>query len=313
MALAWIERRERHHQARWTKGPCAGSISPTTAWSIAAAKRTVSTSRGAASSNPSISGIAGAAGRVVAKIHPDVALHLAHRVAADPHPAGGEGLARHQGRDRGALPAGVEAPAVIAALDLAPVETAGAEPHAAMRAHIAQRERHAGGVAADQHRLAEHHLGQHRPRFQPSPGDRVVPRLAQRRGAVLHPPAPENICCRDDRTGVRVAFPDRAGKGEGGDDGDADDRGGRPASARNARARGAAADPEPAAGAQRAVGGADGGADRRARPRRRGQGGAGRRDRRRRPGLLRRARSARDPRRTAGARATSSCSPNAAS
>ena len=31
LALAWIERRDRHHHARWTKGPCAGSISPTTA------------------------------------------------------------------------------------------------------------------------------------------------------------------------------------------------------------------------------------------------------------------------------------------
>jgi hypothetical protein len=42
-ALSCTERRERHHHALWTKGPCAGSISPTTAWSIGAAKRMVST------------------------------------------------------------------------------------------------------------------------------------------------------------------------------------------------------------------------------------------------------------------------------
>jgi len=29
-----IDLRLRHHHERWTNGPCAGSISPTTAWSI---------------------------------------------------------------------------------------------------------------------------------------------------------------------------------------------------------------------------------------------------------------------------------------
>src|SRR5579871_2022304 len=59
LALAWIERRDRHHQARCTNGPCAGSISPTTAWSIAAANATVSTSRGVASAKPSRTGPGG--------------------------------------------------------------------------------------------------------------------------------------------------------------------------------------------------------------------------------------------------------------
>ena len=56
LALVWIEWRERHHQARWTKGPCAGSIKPTTAWSIDAAKLTLSTRSGELPSNPSTTG-----------------------------------------------------------------------------------------------------------------------------------------------------------------------------------------------------------------------------------------------------------------
>ena len=132
-------------------------------------------------------GDAGRGRRVVAKVHPDVARAPPHRIDADPDAAGREGLARHQRRDRGAVPAGVEAPAVIAALDLPPVETAGGERHAAMRADVAQCERHASGVAADQHRLAQHDFCQHRPRFQARAGDREIPRLAQRRGVVLHP------------------------------------------------------------------------------------------------------------------------------
>ncbi len=88
-----------------------------------------------------------------------------------------------QGRDRGAAPAGVEAPAVIAALDLAPVEIAGAERHAAMRADVAQRERRAGGVAADQHRLAQHHLRHHRAAASPGgrgPRNTTPPAMARR-------------------------------------------------------------------------------------------------------------------------------------
>ena len=72
-------------------------------------------------------------GGVDAEEHPDVPLHLTHRVAAHMDMLGREGLARHQRRDKGALPAGVETPAVIAALDLTPVKSAGAQRHAAMR------------------------------------------------------------------------------------------------------------------------------------------------------------------------------------
>src|SRR6516162_10959021 len=83
-------------------------------------------------------------GGVVAEKHPDVSLHLAHRVAADTDTLRREGLVWHKRRDQGALPAGVEAPAVIAALDLVPVETTGAERHPTMRAGVVQRERRAG-------------------------------------------------------------------------------------------------------------------------------------------------------------------------
>src|SRR4051794_10795267 len=64
--------------------------------------------------------------RLVAKEYPDVALYLAHFVAAGPDPVGREGLAGHERGDHGATAARIEPPAVIAALDLLPVEIAGA-------------------------------------------------------------------------------------------------------------------------------------------------------------------------------------------
>jgi hypothetical protein len=60
------------------------------------------------------------------------------------------------------MTAGVEAPPMIAALDLMPVETAGAKPHAAMRTQVTHRERSARRIAADQDRLAEHNFWQSR-------------------------------------------------------------------------------------------------------------------------------------------------------
>src|SRR5215468_78591 len=72
-------------------------------------------------------------GGVVAEKHPEVPLRLAYRVAVHPDAVGAEGLTRHQRRDRRAMPAGIEAPAVIAALNLIPIEAAGGERHAAMR------------------------------------------------------------------------------------------------------------------------------------------------------------------------------------
>src|SRR5215467_1562176 len=77
-------------------------------------------------------------GRILAKKHPQVSLHLAHRVVTRTDARWGEALARHERRDRGALPVGVEAPAVIAALDFASIEAAGAERHPAMGARVVQ-------------------------------------------------------------------------------------------------------------------------------------------------------------------------------
>src|ERR1700751_3311516 len=61
-------------------------------------------------------------GGVVAEKQPEVPLHFAYRVAAHSDAVGGEGLTRHQRRDCRTMTAGIEAPAVIAALDLIPVE-----------------------------------------------------------------------------------------------------------------------------------------------------------------------------------------------
>ena len=107
--------------------------------------------------------------------------------------AGRKALARRERWDQGASPPRVEPPAVIAAFDLAPVEIARAERHAAVRTEIAQRERHAGLVAADQDRLAEHQLRHHGPAPQTAARQRIIPGLAQWRGGVArggaHPAA----------------------------------------------------------------------------------------------------------------------------
>src|SRR6516164_5755802 len=122
---------------------------------------------------------------MIAKEHLVVHLHLAHRVDAHTYTLGREGLTRHQRRYQGALPAGVKAPTVIAALDLAPIEAAGAERHPAMRTRVAQCEHGAGRVATNQDRLAEHDLCQHRPAPQASARHGVIPGLLQWRGRVL--------------------------------------------------------------------------------------------------------------------------------
>src|SRR5208282_2804808 len=92
-------------------------------------------------------------GGAAAKEHPDVALHLARRVAADMDMPGRKRLTVCERGDQHAPPAGVEPPAVIAALDLVAVEAASGEPHAAMRAEVAQRKGHTARVAANQDRL----------------------------------------------------------------------------------------------------------------------------------------------------------------
>src|SRR3954452_9160117 len=83
------------------------------------------------------------------------------------------------------MPVGPEAPAVIAAFDLAAVEAALRQRHAAMRADVAQREDLAGAVAADQHRLAEHLVPEHPAAPNRPARRRVIPGLAQRRRAIL--------------------------------------------------------------------------------------------------------------------------------
>jgi hypothetical protein len=83
------------------------------------------------------------------------------------------------------LPAGVEAPAMIAALDLAPVETAGAERHPTMGTRVAQGKRRTGRVAADQDRFAKHHFRQRSPALQAPAWHCVIPSLAQWRAGVL--------------------------------------------------------------------------------------------------------------------------------
>src|SRR5262245_15041933 len=77
-------------------------------------------------------------GRVLPEEHPDVALHLFCPVAAGMNAAREKGLAGHLRGDRGAAPAGIEPPAVIAALDFASVKTPGAQRHTAVWAKVSQ-------------------------------------------------------------------------------------------------------------------------------------------------------------------------------
>lgn len=71
---------------------------------------------------------------------PDVALDLAAGIALDPDAGEIERLILDQRRDGGAAALGIEAPAVIGALDLTPLHAAAGERDAAMRADVAQRE-----------------------------------------------------------------------------------------------------------------------------------------------------------------------------
>ena len=116
--------------------------------------------------------------RVVAEIDPDVALRLASRVTRHAHRRQIELLTLGERRDRGAPPIGRKAPAVIAAFDLAAVELAGRERHAAVWADVAQREDGAALVTPDHDRLAQHDPGEQPARPQLPPGHGVIPGLA---------------------------------------------------------------------------------------------------------------------------------------
>src|SRR6185312_1044702 len=121
---------------------------------------------------------------ILADIDPDVALPLERRIALHLDARDVELLLRHQRRDGGAAPAAVEAPAVIAALDLAAVEAAEAQRDAAMRAYVAEREDGAVAAAAEQQRFAQQRLRHHAPAPERRARQGEIPHLPQRRGAV---------------------------------------------------------------------------------------------------------------------------------
>src|SRR6266851_5605536 len=75
---------------------------------------------------------------------------------------------------------------MVAALDLAAVESTRRQRHAAMRADVAQRENRAVAAAPNEDRLAEHDTREDPAAPQLPTRRRVVPSLAQRRRAVLH-------------------------------------------------------------------------------------------------------------------------------
>ena len=108
---------------------------------MAQGMRTLSKGPGRALAEPGNDGHLGrGVCRPVAEEHPDVALHLARRIGLDRDAADLELLALDQRRDGGAPPAGIEAPAVIAAFDLAAVEPSVAQRDAAMGTNVAERE-----------------------------------------------------------------------------------------------------------------------------------------------------------------------------
>ena len=115
---------------------------------------------------------------VAAEIDPDIALRFAGRVARHAHRRQIELLTLGERRDGGAPPIGRKAPAVIAAFDLATVELAGRERHAAVWADVAQREDGAALVTPDHDRLAQHDAGEQPARPQLPPGHGVIPGLA---------------------------------------------------------------------------------------------------------------------------------------
>src|SRR5438105_4164469 len=123
---------------------------------------------------------------ILAEIDPDIALRLAGRVARHAHRREIELLTLGERRDGGAPPVRHKAPAVIAAFDLAAVELAGRERHAAVWADVAQREDGAALVTPDHDRLAQHDAGEQPARPQLPPGHGVIPGLAQRRCRILH-------------------------------------------------------------------------------------------------------------------------------
>src|SRR5258708_7732764 len=75
---------------------------------------------------------------------------------------------------------------MVAALDLAAVESTRRQRHGAMRADVAQRENRAVAAAPNEDRLAEHDAREDPAAPQPPARRRVIPGLAQRRRAVLH-------------------------------------------------------------------------------------------------------------------------------
>ena len=81
-------------------------------------------------------------------------------------------------------PVGIEAPAVIAAFDLAPVECAVAQRDAAVRADIAEREHHPVRRPAQQQGLAEQHFRHGVAPAQALPRKGEIPHLPQGGGGV---------------------------------------------------------------------------------------------------------------------------------
>ncbi len=92
-------------------------------------------------------------------VDPDEPVLLAHRIGFDLDVRRLDRLAADEGGYRCADAVAAEAPAVIGAFDrVVRQHLAGRERHAAMRADVLHREGRPVAAAADQHRLAQHHL-----------------------------------------------------------------------------------------------------------------------------------------------------------
>src|SRR5581483_6064151 len=114
--------------------------------------------------------------RVAAEENPDVALRLAQRIGLDPDARQVEPVAAGERGDQRAASAGVEAPAVKPALDLAAVEPPVVQRNAAMRAEVAQGKGATVAGAPEQDRLAEKDARGGRPRLQPPARQRLFSR-----------------------------------------------------------------------------------------------------------------------------------------
>ena len=116
---------------------------------------------------------------LLAEVDPQIALHLAARVAL--HVNAGEigAIFVDEGRNGRAPALGIEAPAVIAALDLAAVEAAVRKRNAAMGTETSEREGPAIARPAEQQRLAEKGHPDRSPRLQTLAGQREVPKVGE--------------------------------------------------------------------------------------------------------------------------------------